>query len=138
MIHDLTIGSQGANLDHLVIGPAGVFALNTKHLTGRITVYERAIRHNSRDYDFLRKARAEAQRVSQRLSTATGRHVAVQSVLVWTGKAEVIVKGEPADVRSMDYRHLPRWLKGLSEGAVSAGDALRIERAARDPDTWTA
>lgn len=136
VIHDLTIGSQGANLDHLVIGPAGVFALNTKHLAGQVTVYERAILHNGTNYRFLPKARDEARRVSQRLSAATGRAVPVQSVLVWTGPAQVTVKGRPADVRSMPHGVLPRYLRGLPQDVVSAGDALRIERAARDLDTW--
>jgi hypothetical protein len=46
VVHDLTIGRKAANLDHLVIGPTGVFALNTKNLTGKLTVYEHAIVKN--------------------------------------------------------------------------------------------
>jgi hypothetical protein len=46
VVHDLTIARKGANLDHLVIGPPGVFALNTKNLTGKLTVYEHAILQN--------------------------------------------------------------------------------------------
>lgn len=38
VLHDLPLGACGANLDHLVIGPGGVFALNAKHLTGRVWV----------------------------------------------------------------------------------------------------
>lgn len=136
VVHDLTIGSQGANLDHLVIGPAGVFALNTKHLKGNVVVYDRAILHNGTNYRFLPKARAEAQRVRDRLSAATGLDVRVQSVLVWSGSATVTVKGRPADVRSVHDRALPRWLRKLPQDVLSPGDALRIERAARDPDTW--
>lgn len=136
VVHDLTIGSQGANLDHLVIGPAGVFALNTKHLTGNVVVYDRAILHNGTNRRFLPKARVEAQRVSDGLSAATGLDVRVQSVLVWSGPAEVTVKGRPSDVRSMHHRQLPRWLRGLPQDVVSPGDALRIERAARHPVTW--
>ena len=30
VFHDLPIGARGANVDHLVIGPAGVFTINTK------------------------------------------------------------------------------------------------------------
>lgn len=137
VIHDLTIGSRGANLDHLVIGPAGVFSLNTKHLTGRITVYDRAILHNGRNHGFLPKARAEAEKVSRRLSDVTGWPVQVQAVLVWTGPAEVRIEGRPADVRSFDSRGLARWLQQLPQDVVSPGDALRLERAARDPQTWS-
>jgi hypothetical protein len=30
-LHDIILNDKGTNLDHLVIGPAGVFSLNTKH-----------------------------------------------------------------------------------------------------------
>lgn len=35
VIHDLTVGSRGANIDHLVIGPGGVFVINTKNHLGK-------------------------------------------------------------------------------------------------------
>jgi hypothetical protein len=53
VIHALTIGRKGANLDHLVIGPAGVFALNTKNLTGKLTVYEHVVLQNGRKTSFV-------------------------------------------------------------------------------------
>lgn len=48
VFHDLTIGSRGANIDHLVIGPAGVFTVNTKNLAGSVWVASRALLHNGR------------------------------------------------------------------------------------------
>ncbi|NPC81507.1 NERD domain-containing protein, partial [Pyxidicoccus fallax] len=36
--HDVRVGSRGANLDHLVIGPPGVFVLNTKAVHGEVVV----------------------------------------------------------------------------------------------------
>lgn len=63
VLHDLTIGSQGANLDHLVVGPPGVFTVNTKHHTGRVTVYERAILHNGKKTAYVPKALREAEKV---------------------------------------------------------------------------
>src|SRR5262245_18921199 len=34
--HDVPVGDRGANIDHLVVGPAGVFTVNTKTLSGQI------------------------------------------------------------------------------------------------------
>jgi len=34
--HDLPIGTRGANVDHLVVGPGGVFSVNTKKTHGRV------------------------------------------------------------------------------------------------------
>ncbi len=135
VIHDLTIGSQGANLDHLVIGPAGVFTLNTKNLKGHVTVYDRAVLHNGTNHHFLPKARDEAAKVARRLTNATGQQVQVRGVIVLTGRADIAIKGTPRDVRVIGYLRLARWLQGLPE-VLPLGDALRIERAARDPQTW--
>ncbi len=135
VIHDLTIGTQGANLDHLVIGPAGVFTLNTKNLKGRVTVYDKAVLHNGQNHHFLPKARAEAKKVAKQLTSAIGTPVPVRGVIVLTGSAEADVKGSPIDVRVIGYLRLARWLQGLPE-VLPPDEALRIERAARDPQTW--
>jgi hypothetical protein len=36
VLHDLAIPGSGANLDHLVIGPGGVFVIDSKHYRGRL------------------------------------------------------------------------------------------------------
>src|SRR5690606_24234874 len=53
VLHDLPLSSGGANLDHLVIGRGGVYALNTKNLTGRVWVGERVVLHNGQRTSFL-------------------------------------------------------------------------------------
>jgi hypothetical protein len=75
VVHDLTIGRKGANLDHLVIGPPGVFALNTKSLTGKLTVYEHAVLQNGHRTDFVPAALRETRTVQHRLSAAAGRTI---------------------------------------------------------------
>jgi len=37
VLHDLGVPRSKANIDHLVIGPTGVFAVDTKNYTGRVT-----------------------------------------------------------------------------------------------------
>jgi hypothetical protein len=135
VVHDLTIGRKGANLDHLVIGPAGVFALNTKHLTGRITVHARSIRHNGHRTAFVPAALREARTVQTRLAAATGRPITAWSVLVVMG-CEIVTKAPPADLSVVPARQIAGWLQRLPDGKLTAGEVLTLERAARDPDTW--
>jgi hypothetical protein len=135
VIHDLTIGRKGANLDHLVIGPAGVFALNTKNLTGKLTVYEHAILQNGHKTAFVPAALREARTVQQRLSAAAGREVRAWGVLVVLG-CEVEVRKPLANLTLVRARSLPRWLRKLPGGVLSPGEVLELERLARTPGTW--
>jgi hypothetical protein len=135
VIHDLTIGRKGANLDHLVIGPVGVFALNTKNLTGKLTVYEHAIRQNGHRTAFVPAALREVRTVQQRLSSAAGRDVRAWSVLVVMG-CEVEVRKPLANLTILHARNLSRWLQQLPGGVLTPGEVLGLERLARTPGTW--
>ena len=135
VVHDLTVGRKGANLDHLVIGPPGVFVLNTKNLTGKLTVYEHAILHNGHKTAFVPAALREARTVEKRLSAAAGREVQAWSCLVVMG-CEIYVKKPLANLTLVPARSLPRWLDTLPGGALSPGAVLELERLARTPATW--
>ncbi len=75
VLHALPIGDQ-ADLDHLVIGPGGVFTINTKHHRGgTIWVAHDAVLVNGQRTHYLRKARAEARRAAVRLAAASGQPV---------------------------------------------------------------
>jgi hypothetical protein len=134
VFHDLTVGSRGANLDHLVIGPGGVFVLNTKNLTGNVWIGERAILHNGRRTDFLRASKRESQVAIERLSLAADRPVIAVPVLVILAD-KVTVKAEPAEVRVVEGAKIRRWLE--RQATVLAPDqAAAIAKVADDPSTW--
>jgi nuclease-like protein len=132
--HDLTVGSRGANLDHLVIGPGGVFVLNTKNLTGNVWVGERVILHNGQGKDFLRDSKRESQIAADRLSRAVGFPVSAVAVLaIFADKMKV--KTAPPEVRVVEGASIRRWLE--RQPAVLASDqAAAIAKAADDPATW--
>ncbi len=133
VVHDIAIGDRGANVDHLVVGPPGVFTLNTKHLTGKVWVAEHAFRHNGHKTDYLRKARAESKRISKLLTVQLGRAV-VHPVLVVMG-AELKIKAQPVDVSVVTRRGLRSWLEHLPE-SQSETDLVELSRAVRLPSTW--
>ena len=92
VLHDLVIGSRGANVDHLVIGPGGVFTINTKNVSGSVWVAERALLiGGTKHSEFLPKAVNEAAHVSSRLSRAVGAHVDVSPAIVFVD-SELTVK----------------------------------------------
>lgn len=133
VFHDLTVGSGGANLDHLVIGPGGVFVLNTKNLTGNVWIGERAILHNGRKTDFLRASKREGAIAAERLGRAVGPVFPVPVLVIFADK--VTLKAEPSEVRVVEGVHIGRWLE-RQPSVLSPDHAAAISRAADDPSTW--
>jgi hypothetical protein len=132
--HDITIGMQGANLDHLLIGPTGVFTVNTKNLTGNVTVCDRAVLHNGRKTHYFGAALREAEIVSERLTVASSWSIRVLPAVVILG-ARVRYRGRPDAVFVADeYDFLDSLLERrpvMSDEAVVA-----LTRLARSPTTW--
>lgn len=134
VLHDLPIGERGANVDHLAIGPGGVFSMNTKNLSSNVWVRGDIVRCNGRRADYVYKARCEARRVSVALSAAAGAQVAVSGVVVVMAP-ELTVKEQPKDVAVVARREVRRWLERRPP-VLTVEQVGVVERAARDPRTW--
>ena len=66
VLHDLAWpGRQKANIDHLVVGPGGIFVIDTKNWSGRVEVRDGVLRQNGRSresaVDGVRRAVAAVQ-----------------------------------------------------------------------------
>ena len=110
VIHSVPVGSNDTDIDHVVIGPPGVFTLNTKnHLGKRVTVYEHAIYVSGVKQPYLSKSRAEGRRGSRILSSACGFEVVVSPVLVIMAD-ELVLKGSPNEVDVVGRRKVVGWL----------------------------
>jgi hypothetical protein len=135
VFHDVPVGHRGANIDHVVIGPAGVFTVNTRYLFGEIVVYQRSITHEGVKTDYLSKATAEAGRAARLLTTAIGRPVQVRGILAILADEWTIVE-EPPDVIVRG----PRGAKNLmlkQPPVLRPSDVIVLAAAASKPDTWT-
>lgn len=134
VLNDVRVGDAGATIDHLVIGPGGVFTISTKNLTGKVWVGSKSILHNRRRTDFLADASAEARLASRLLSAAVGRPVEVRGVLAilcddWT------VKQRPADVYVDATRGVKDWM--LRQPAIlRAQEVIELAGVASKPGTW--
>jgi len=134
VFHDVPVGERGANIDHLVIGPAGVFTVNTKNLRGKIWVAPRTLLVNGRKRDYLPKAVREAGRASRLLGEALRRPIAVTPVLSIIAD-EWTVKERPTDVIVATPRGVKRLLLDRG-GTLSAREVDEIADAAAKPQTW--
>jgi hypothetical protein len=136
MFHDVPVGERGATVDHVVIGPGGVFTLNTKDLTGAIRVNARSVAHNGRRTSFLAKASAEALRAARLLTAAIDRPVEVRGLLAILAD-EWIVKRLPDDIYVGGPGSVKHWM--LQQPPVlRPSDVIVLVAAASKPGTWTA
>jgi Nuclease-related domain len=91
-VHDLE-RTRGGNTDHLLVGPPGVFLLETKNLSGRIGVEGGMLVRSWPDeprrvwpeYRLARSVRRAAARVADEVARTTGEREWVQPVVVVWG-----------------------------------------------------
>jgi hypothetical protein len=135
VFHDIPVGERGANIDHVVVGPAGVFTVNTKNRKGKVWLAPGTLLVNGHKTDYLPKATREAARASKLLEAALGRPVSVKGVLSiiadnWT------IKEKPSDVHVGSPRGVNRWLLDQPP-TLSPREVNEIAAAVADPRTWT-
>jgi hypothetical protein len=75
VLHSIRVGINGADIDHLVIGPAGDFTLNAKYHLGA-SIWVGAARSwlvmvNGQRQPFVRNSQYEARRMGKILSAAS-------------------------------------------------------------------
>ncbi|MGE5612382.1 MAG: nuclease-related domain-containing protein, partial [Bacillota bacterium] len=142
VFHDLE--EDGYNIDHILIGPGGVFAIETKTRMkakrGKV-LYDGAcilIDGQTPDRDPLRQAKAVARRVRDILKEQTGREVWVQPVVLFPGwyveitvKApEVYVANDKWFMQSFEREHRAMALSPADVVVLSAGMARYLGRDA--------
>ncbi|MCU1398559.1 MAG: hypothetical protein JWN62_1668 [Acidimicrobiales bacterium] len=136
VVHAVEVGDRGSDIDHVVIGPPGVFTLNSKaHPGGRVWVGEHAVRVNGHPTRYLRNSRFEAERASRLLSKSCGFSVPVRPAIVFVGLDDFTVARQPADVDVTTRRRMRAWLTTLPI-AINAAQIDVIHTAARLSTSW--
>lgn len=111
VLHSIPVGERGSDIDHLVIGPGGVYTINAKHHPGaRVWVGGNTLLVNGKRQPYLRNSRHEAKRAGDLLSGACGFPVTAQSVIVPVRAEKVTVKKAPPDVHVVARFDFARWL----------------------------
>jgi Nuclease-related domain len=90
VFHDLAVPGSPANVDHLVIGPSGVFVIDSKQWTGSVQQgADGLVRHNHYPLDrTLETVRWEAETLGRLLGTRTAAVVCVHGAHVQGGGLE--------------------------------------------------
>lgn len=138
VLHSVPIGERGSDIDHVVIGAAGVFTINTKfHEDARVWVGSKRLLVNGQKTDHLRNSRFEAQRVARALTATAGLAIDVQPVIVLVGIHGITVREQPADVAVLRETELVRWLH-RRPAALDADLQDRLTTAMAQRDAWIA
>lgn len=136
VLHSVPIGERGSDIDHVVIGAAGVFTINTKfHEDARVWVGGKRLLVNGQKTDHLGNSRFEAQRVARALTAVTGLPIAVRPVIVLVGVRSITVREQPADVAVLRDSELVRWLD-RRPATLDAGVRDRVATAMGQRDHW--
>ncbi|GAA4489518.1 nuclease-related domain-containing protein [Microbacterium panaciterrae] len=136
-LHAVPVGSQGSDIDHVVIGPGGVFTINTKfHEDAKLWVGSSRLLVNGQKTDHLRNSEFEATRAAKILSGATGQTVAVTPILAIVAAKSIQIKEKPARVVVLRAGELVRRLERYPS-ILGPADIAAVMHVAVDPTTWS-
>ncbi|MFH5823789.1 nuclease-related domain-containing protein [Georgenia sp. AZ-5] len=130
-------GTKGSDIDHVVIGPAGVFTVNAKHHPGaNVWIAGNTFMVNGARQPYIRNSRHEAARAARLLGAACGFPVPVTPVIAPVGAREITVKAGPEGVAVVARRRLARWIARQRE-VLDEARLESVRAAARRSTTWT-
>ncbi|MGQ0845456.1 MAG: nuclease-related domain-containing protein [Sporichthyaceae bacterium] len=136
VLHAVEVGDRGSDIDHVLVGPGGVFTLNAKHHPGaRMWVRGDDVGVNGRRVPYVRNSRHEAARAARLLSEACRFPVVVTGVVVPIAIADLDVSRAPDDVLVIPRGALVRGLRRLPTVLEPATVEYVYDRARRS-DTW--
>lgn len=136
VLHAVPVGTGSTDIDHVLVGPAGVFTVNTKNHSGQsVWVAGRTLMVAGKKTRHLYNAAHEASRASKLLSAAVGAAVDVTGVVVIVAPKTVTIKAAPEQVAVVTERELLRWLMRRRQ-VLGPGQVSRIATAAVLARTW--
>ncbi|WP_404314966.1 nuclease-related domain-containing protein [Prescottella equi] len=136
VLHAIPVGVRGSDIDHLVVGPGGVFTVDAKHHPrADIWVAGSTFLVNGTRQPYIRNSRHEAARAAKLLTAACGFDVAAEPVIVTVNARAVTVKSPPDGVHVVPRMHVARWL--LRQRDVHPPETVEaLYEAARRSTTW--
>ncbi|MFK0291738.1 nuclease-related domain-containing protein [Streptomyces sp. NPDC090442] len=127
---------SGSDIDHLVIGPPGVFTVNAKHHAGAsVWVGDVMLRVNGGSTDYLRNSQFEAARTAKLLRHWCGRDIPVQPVIGVVGAQSIKIEGRDPTVLVLNADSIDQALAARPH-ALSASQVASIYAVARHKQVW--
>lgn len=134
VLHAVPVASTATAIDHVAVGPAGVFAITTRDHSGqRLRVRGGTLLVGGRATDHFRAARHQAERASRLVGLAVGRTVPVVPVIVVTDPARL--SRTPSTVTVLESSELALWLTNRPRD-LSGREVAELALAAETSATW--
>jgi len=113
LINDVQlVAGKGSNIDHIVLGPTGIFVLETKNYSGKIACYGDSWKGIGRSPSV--QARINASRVVKVIKASgifTSKLPWIQAVVVFANKnVELDVRWPPSRVEVLKIDELPNYI----------------------------
>lgn len=138
VLHALPLGARNCAIDHLVVGPGGVFTITTKHHSGRVVgVGKKGMTVSGRPVPNMRTAEQEAERVTNLVRQMMPLVAPVQPVIAVVDPKELIIHERPEQVKVIDARDLRRWLMQL-QPVLTEPELMELDSIVDSPGTWRA
>jgi hypothetical protein len=136
VLHAVPAAPGGADIDHIAIGPAGVFVLSTRyHPNARVWIGGHSAMVRGRRVPYVVDAESAARRIARRLTAACAVPVPVYGMVVFVGIASMRSRRLPAGVYVSNGRTVADDLHEMP--AVLPPDVVELVYAtARLPETW--
>ena len=135
-VHDVPLGRQGSVVEHLLVGPGGLFTVSERdHHGSHVRAAARTIHVDGRAVAYLRDARLEAARVQGLLQSVGCSGVSVRAVIVVTGDLERDVQDPPQDALVVARHEVPNVFRRLPV-RLDAARVSAIATLARRRTTW--
>jgi len=136
VLHAIPVGRGSSDIDHLLVGPAGVFTVNTKNHSGQsVWVAGRTLMVAGKKTRHLYNAAYEAARASKLLSAATGIAVEVTAMVVVVEPKSLTIRSNPDQVVVLREGQVLNWL-ARRRRELGPPDVGRIAAAAVLARTW--
>ncbi|MCU1579722.1 MAG: hypothetical protein JWP19_1926 [Rhodoglobus sp.] len=139
VLHDLPLGHSahhGGVLDHLVIGPAGVYAVHVANYTDRdVIVAGDHLLLGGEPHDDIVAAQREAEAAAMLLSAVSGSAVQVRPLLVVVNPRRLSVRVAASGVRVIPSYQLERFLSRAPR-TLTGDEVASISDIADLASTW--
>ena len=136
VLHAIPLNRPVPSIDHLAIGPAGVFVISARNHSGQdVWVNGSTVSVAGHRQHYMDMSLRQAQLASELLSAAVGAPVAVTALVVVVNPQRLVLLEVPAGVEVVASRNLIDWLQGRPR-ELDGSQVAAISDLADRVTTW--